>query len=194
MLRRLLTVPLLALAAGLGAGDRPALGSSYAGGASTRCCPVTEACSGHVEYQIARRTVLRPVQETVYEDTGQPLWNRLTQVEFTFQGDSATHRVPITLEAGLTHDKQFLEWANQMNNPQGDGAMSLREYRKEVTVEVLNMQGVKVMAFTLSRAWPSEFQALPEMDANANAVAIQMLKLEYEGFALDESVVEPTET
>ncbi|HVI02765.1 MAG TPA: phage tail protein [Enhygromyxa sp.] len=101
---------------------------------------------------------------------------------------------PITLEAGLTHDKQFLEWANQMNNPQGDGAMSLREYRKEVTVEVLNMQGVKVMAFTLSRAWPSEFQALPEMDANANAVAIQMLKLEYEGFALDESVVEPTET
>lgn len=101
---------------------------------------------------------------------------------------------PISLEAGLTHDKQFLEWANQVNNPDGDGAVSLRNYRKEVTIDVLNLQGQKVMAFTLSRAWPSEFQALPEMDANANAVAIQMLKLEFEGFKLDESVSEPAET
>lgn len=101
---------------------------------------------------------------------------------------------PITLEAGLTHDKQFLEWANQINSPEGDGAMSLKNYRKEVTVEVLNLQGNKVMAFTLRRAWPSEFQALPEMDANANAVAIQSLKLEFEGFKLDESVTEPAET
>jgi phage tail-like protein len=101
---------------------------------------------------------------------------------------------PISLEAGLTHDKQFLEWANQVNSPEGDGAMSLKNYRKEVTVEVLNLQGTKVMAFTLKRAWASEFQALPEMDANANAVAIQMLKLEYEGFKLDESVTEPAET
>lgn len=101
---------------------------------------------------------------------------------------------PISLEAGLTHDKQFLEWANQVNNPDGDGAISLRNYRKEVTIDVLNLQGQKVMAFTLNRAWPSEFQALPEMDANANAVAIQMLKLEYEGFELDESVAEPAET
>ena len=100
----------------------------------------------------------------------------------------------ITLESGLTHDKQFLDWAQQINNPQGDKAMSLKEYRKEVTVEVLNLQGEKVMAFTLHRAWPSEFQALPEMDANANAVAIRSIKLEYEGFEVDEGVTEPAES
>lgn len=101
---------------------------------------------------------------------------------------------PITLEAGLTHDRQFLEWADQVNNPLGDAAVSLLNYRKEVTIEVLNMQGTPVMAFILRRAWVSEFQALPEMDANANAVAIQTLKLEYEGFTLDPAVVEPAES
>lgn len=101
---------------------------------------------------------------------------------------------PITLEAGLTHDTQFLEWANQVNNPQGDAAMSLKTYRKEVTIEVLNMQGARVMAFTLKRAWVSEFQALPDLDANANAVAIQSIKIEHEGFAVDEKATEPAES
>ncbi|KRW97918.1 phage tail protein [Paracoccus sp. MKU1] len=101
---------------------------------------------------------------------------------------------PVTFEAGLTHDRQFLEWANQVNNPQGEAANSLVNYRKSVRVEVLNMQGVPVMAFNLIRAWASEFQALPEMDANANAVAIQTLKVEYENFVLDEAVTEPAET
>lgn len=100
----------------------------------------------------------------------------------------------ITFEQGLTHDRQFLEWANQVNNPQGEAANSLVAYRKTVRVEVLNMQGTPVMAFNLLRAWCSEFQALPEMDANANAVAIQTLKVEYENFALDEAVTEPAET
>ncbi|MDF3854165.1 phage tail-like protein [Paracoccus pantotrophus] len=101
---------------------------------------------------------------------------------------------PVTFESGLTHDRQFLEWANQVNNPQGEAANSLVNYRKSVRVEVLNMQGVPVMAFNLMRAWASEFQALPEMDANANAVAIQTLKVEYENFVLDEAVTEPAET
>ncbi|MBS1693071.1 MAG: phage tail protein [Actinobacteria bacterium] len=101
---------------------------------------------------------------------------------------------PITLESGLTHDRQFMAWADQVNNPEGDAAMSLLNYRKEVTIEVQNLQGTPVMAFILRRAWVSEFQALPEMDSNANAVAIQTLKFEYEGFRPDESVTEPAET
>jgi phage tail-like protein len=101
---------------------------------------------------------------------------------------------PVTLEAGLTHDRQFLNWANQVNNPDGNAATSLVNYRKEVTIQVLNMQGTQVMAIKLSRAWVSEFQMLPEMDANANAVAIQTLKLEYEGFAIDDAVAEPAES
>jgi phage tail-like protein len=101
---------------------------------------------------------------------------------------------PITFEAGLTHDRQFLDWANQVNNPAGEAANSLLQYRKTVRVEVLNMQGNPAMAFNLIRAWASEFQALPELDANANAVAIQSLKIEYENFVLDDAVTEPAET
>ena len=105
-----------------------------------------------------------------------------------------TKSEPLTLEAGLSQDRQFLDWAQQVSNPAGDAAISLKNYRKEVTIEVLNEQGNPVLGFTLKRAWPSEFQAVPEMDANANAVAIQTLKLEYEGFAIDDAVTEAVET
>lgn len=123
-------------------------------------------------------------------------------VEWRAAGDSSIVRKmpgrskfePVTLEQGLSHDRQFMDWANLVNNPQGDAAASLLNYRKEVRIEVLNLQGVAAMAFTLSRAWVSEFQALPEMDANANAVAIQTVKFEYENFFLDEATVEPAET
>jgi phage tail-like protein len=101
---------------------------------------------------------------------------------------------PVTLERGVSHDDQFIAWANEISSPQGDAAISLKNYRKEVTVELLNLQGTPVMAFTLHRAWPSEFQVLPELDANANAVAIQTLKLEYERFSVDPAVTEPAET
>ena len=101
---------------------------------------------------------------------------------------------PVTLESGLSHDRQLVLWADLVNSPQGDAAMSLKNYRKEVTVEVLNLQATPVMAFVLHRAWVSEFQAVPEMDANANAVAIRTLKFEYEGFTVDTAVMEPAET
>ena len=101
---------------------------------------------------------------------------------------------PVTLESGLSHDTKLIAWADQVNNPLGDAAMSLKNYRKDVTVEVHNMQGTPVMAFTLLRAWVAEFQALPEMDANANAVAIQTLKFEYEGFKVEATPAEPAET
>ena len=123
-------------------------------------------------------------------------------IEYRQAGDSSVVRKlpgrskfePITLEGGVTHDTQFLEWAQLVNNPDGDGAMSLKNYRKEVIIEVLNLQGTAALAFKLKRAWPSEFQALPEMDANANAVAIEMLKLEFEGFEKDDAIAEPAES
>lgn len=123
-------------------------------------------------------------------------------VEWRAAGDSGIVRKmpgrtkvePVTLERGLTHDKQFIDWANQVNNPDGQAANSLLNYRKNVQIVVHNMQGVPVLAYSLLRAWVSEFQALPEMDANANAVAVETLKLEAEGFVLDEAVAEPAET
>jgi phage tail-like protein len=100
----------------------------------------------------------------------------------------------VTLEAGITHDTRFEEWANLVNNYQGDAKMSLAHYRKDITIEVFNLQGSKVLAYNVYRCWVSEFQALPELDAAGNAVMIRTLKLENEGWERDASVVEPTET
>lgn len=101
---------------------------------------------------------------------------------------------PIMLEAGVTHDTAFEEWANLVNNLEGPAAMSLAKYRKDLSIEVLNLQGVPVLRFRVRRAWVSEYQATPEMDANANAVAITSVKIEHEGFSRDVSLTEPAET
>ncbi len=100
----------------------------------------------------------------------------------------------ITMEAGLTHDTTFEDWANLVNNLEGSAAMSLAKYRKDLFIEVMNLQGTPVLRYKVRRAWVSEYQATPEMDANANAVAITMIKIEHEGFQRDASLTEPVET
>lgn len=100
----------------------------------------------------------------------------------------------ITFDAGLTHDTTFEEWANLVNNVDGDAASSLARYRKDISIEVLNQQGNPVLRFNVRRAWVSEYQAVPELDANANAVAITTLKIEHEGFKRDASLGERAET
>lgn len=123
-------------------------------------------------------------------------------VEWREAGDpSVVRKMPgktkfeaITLEAGVTHDTTFEEWANLVNHPEGPAAMSLAKYRKDIFIEVLNLQGAPVLRFKVKRAWVSEYQATPEMDANANAVAITSIKIEHEGFARDTSLAEPAET
>ena len=101
----------------------------------------------------------------------------------------------ITLERGVTHDTEFEKWANKVwNYGSGLGAeVSLKDFRKEIIIEVYNEAGQLVIAYKVFRCWVSEFQALPELDANANAVAIQTLKLENEGWERDYEVGEPTE-
>jgi phage tail-like protein len=121
-------------------------------------------------------------------------WREAGSNSITTKLPGPTKYEGVTLERGLTQDTAFIDWANQVSNPQGDKNVSLKNFRKEVTVQVLNLQGVPVMAFILSRAWPSEFTALPELDANAKAVAIQSVKFEYEGFQIDPSVKEQPET
>ena len=101
----------------------------------------------------------------------------------------------VTLERGVTHDVDFEQWANKVwNYGSGLGAeTSLKDFRKDVVVEVYNEAGQLALSYKLYRCWVSEFQALPDLDANANAVAIQTLKLENEGWERDYSVTEPTE-
>lgn len=105
----------------------------------------------------------------------------------------------ITLERGVTHDPEFERWANKVwdySNAQGlnaDREVSLQDFRKDLIIDVFNEAGQKVLAYQVFRAWVSEYQALPELDANANAVAIQTIKLENEGWVRDTTVTEPTE-
>jgi len=101
----------------------------------------------------------------------------------------------ITLERGVTHDLEFERWANKIwNFGAGLGQeTSLASFRKDVILEMYNEAGQLAIAYKIFRCWVSEYQALPEFDANANAVAIQTIKLENEGWERDTAVVEPSE-
>ena len=101
----------------------------------------------------------------------------------------------VTLERGVTHDTEFEKWANKVwNYGSGLGAeTSLQDFRKDIILEFYNEAGQLAIAYKIFRCWVSEYQALPDLDANANAVAIARIKLENEGWERDYDVVEPTE-
>ncbi len=101
---------------------------------------------------------------------------------------------PVTLEQGLTHDPVFETWANTVNNIEGDGGTSLVNYRKNITLMALNLQGQPAISYTLKRCWVSEYQAMPEFDSTAmNAIGIQTITIAHEGFIRDD-LAEPVET
>lgn len=116
-------------------------------------------------------------------------------------GDNSTSRkLPgktsfdaITLDRGVTHDTAFEEWANLVNSYTGDADMSLKNFRKDIIIDVFNEAGQVALSYKVYRCWVSEFQALPELDASGNAVAIQTIKLENEGWERDTAITEPTE-
>lgn len=131
--------------------------------------------------------------------------NRTTEgTGFRTGGDPSTVRMspgqtayaPITIEHGLTLDPEFERWANTVLDYHNDGGadVSLQDFRKDLVLERYNEAGQLVLACTILRAWPSEFAALPELDADAGAVAIQRLVLQNEGWARDETVGEPADT
>lgn len=101
----------------------------------------------------------------------------------------------ITLERGLTHDPEFERWANKIwNFGAGLGAeTSLKDFRKDLLIELYNEAGQLAKSWKVYRCWVSEFQTMPELDANANAIAIENIKLEHEGWERDFDVGEPTE-
>jgi phage tail-like protein len=124
-------------------------------------------------------------------------------VEHREGGDPSTSRKSpgrtkyeaITLERGVTHDVEFEQWANKVwNFASGLGAeVSLKDFRKDILVEVYNEAGQLALSYKVFRCWVSEYQSLPDLDANANAVAIQHIKLENEGIERDYEVPEPAE-
>lgn len=99
----------------------------------------------------------------------------------------------ITMERGLTHDPEFENWANKVHAYSGDASMDLVAYKKQLTLEVLNEKGHVAKRYFLYHCWVSEFTAVPDLDANANAVAIEHIKIELEGWERDPATSEPKE-
>lgn len=132
-----------------------------------------------------------------------PLKRTIEVIEHREGGDpSSTRRSPgkaayeaVTLERGVTHDREFLRWANAVwNFGAGAGSeVSLQTFRKDIILELMNEAGQVALSWQLFECWVSEYQAIGELDANGNAVAIEMIKLENHGFTIDENVTEPTE-
>src|SRR5215475_2364666 len=132
---------------------------------------------------LTKMGALRRTTEMVeFREAGENITSRKLPGKSTYQA--------VTLEAGVTYDSAFEDWANLVNDFASHSITSLGDFRKNVTVDVFNEAGQKALSYNLYRCWVSEYQALPDLDAGANAVAITTLKLEYEWFERDLSVVE----
>lgn len=137
---------------------------------------------------ISRVSALRRVTEVIeHREGGDPSSSRKSPGRTTYE--------PITLERGLTHDPAFEDWANRVwRLGAGGSEVSLRDFRKDITIELYNEAGQLVIAYVVHRCWVSEFQALPDLDANTGSVAFQSITLQNEGWERDTAVVEPKET
>ena len=131
--------------------------------------------------------IKRTTEAVKWRSAGDPSYQRVMPGGSSFEA--------VTLEQGLSHDPIFEEWANSVNNvSEGDGGVNLKDYRRSVVINVLNLAGTPAMTYMLKRAWVSEFQALPEFAANnMNTVGIQSITIQHEGFVRDEGVSEPSE-
>ena len=143
-------------------------------------------------------TATSPASARSARSSAPPRWSSTAKAAIPRSSRKSPGRTEydaITLERGVTHDLEFEQWANKVwNFGAGLGAeVSLKDFRKDIIIEVYNEAGQLAIAYKVYRCWVSEFQALPDLDANANAVAIQHIKLENEGWERDEDVTEPTE-
>ena len=144
--------------------------------------------NGKVIAGVSKVSALKRTTEVVeHRDGGEPSSVRKSPGRTTYE--------PITLERGITHDREFEQWADAVWDLDGAARrdVALKDFRRDVTIEMIDEAGQVAMTYRIRRCWPSEFQALPDLDANANAVAIQKLVLQNEGWERDEGVGEPLE-
>ena len=137
---------------------------------------------------ISRVSALRRVTEVLEHREG-------ADPSSVHKSPGKTRYEPILLERGVTHDPAFEEWANKVwafgSGPGNE--VSLKDFRKDIVIELYNEAGQLVIAYRVYRCWVSEFQALPDLSATMSGVALQAIRLENEGWERDESVVEPEE-
>ena len=137
---------------------------------------------------VSRVSALKRSTEVIeYREGGDP--------SHAHKSPGQTRYAPIILERGITHDLEFENWANLVFDRSGGPGqgMALAKFRKDITIEFLNEAGQLVIAYRVFRCWPSEYQAIPDLDGSANAVAIESLVLQNEGWERDAAVVEPVE-
>jgi phage tail-like protein len=137
---------------------------------------------------VSKVSTLKRMTEVVkHREGGDPSSSR--------KSPGRTEYEPITLERGVTHDLEFERWANKVwNFGAGLGAeVSLKDFRKDIIIDFYNEAGQLAISYKVFRCWVSEYQSLPDLDANANAVALQHLKLENEGWERDQAITEPDE-
>ena len=138
---------------------------------------------------ISKVTGMKKTTEVVkHREGGDPSSSRKSPGRTEFEA--------ISLDRGVTHDTEFEKWANKVwNFGAGLGAeVSLKDFRKDIIIELLNEQGAVAKAYKIYRCWVSEYQALPELDANAHAIAIEDMVLQNEGWERDVAVSEPKQT
>jgi phage tail-like protein len=143
---------------------------------------------GRVVAGMSKVSMLKRTTEVVkHREGGDPSTSR--------KSPGRTEYEAITLERGVTNDTAFEQWVSKVwNVGAGLGSeVSLKDFRKDITIELYNEAGQLAIAYKVYRCWVSEYQALPDLDANANAVAIQHIKLENEGWERDIAITEPTE-
>ena len=127
----------------------------------------------------------RSTEIVTHREGGDPSSSRLSPSLWKYE--------PITLERGVTHDLEFEDWANKVYSVEGGIVLSLKDFRKDIMIQLLNEQGVVAKAYKIFRCWVSEYQALPELDANGHAVAFEHVVIQNEGWARDLDVAEPAE-
>jgi phage tail-like protein len=135
----------------------------------------------------------RQTQSISHRSGGDPSTPRALPGQTTYQ--------PITMQQGVTHDLNFEIWANKVwdyhnstqSPDQATNLVSLKDFRKDMVIELYNLSGQKVMAYNVYRCWVSEYTAMPELNANGNEVAIRSITIQNEGWERDTSVAEPQE-
>ena len=92
---------------------------------------------------------------------------------------------PITLEQGVTDDKTFELWAtamaNYMGNKGADSEKTPDDFRKDLDIEIYNLNNERVKAYRVYNCWVSKYTAVPDLDAASSDVMIQTLELQNEG-------------
>ena len=137
---------------------------------------------------VSKVSALRRTTEIVeHREGGDPSMSRKSPGRSKYEA--------ITLERGVTHDTDFEAWASKVWNFSGGpgSESSLRDFRKDIIIDVFNEAGQKVKSYHVFRCWVSEYQAASDFDANANAVLIEHIKIENEGWQRDTDVTEPKE-